>query len=101
MRGTATCVVGSSGHNGSMGSPLFGPDSMMRRINAEPALLLGARAALLMQLAHPLVAAAVAAPSRFRDDPTSRLRATLRTISTIVFGTEDQARSAARRVNAM
>ena len=60
-----------------------------------------ARAALLMQLAHPLVAAAVADHSRFRDDLMSRLRATLRTISTIVFGTEDDARTAARRVNAL
>jgi uncharacterized protein (DUF2236 family) len=54
-----------------------------------------------MQLAHPLVAAAVADHSRFRDDLMSRLRATLRTISTIVFGTEDDARTAARRVNAL
>jgi uncharacterized protein (DUF2236 family) len=88
-------------HNGVMTSPMFGPDSMMRRINSEPALLLGARAALLMQLAHPLVAAAVAEHSRFRDDPMGRLRATLRTISTIVFGTEEQARAAARRANAL
>ena len=88
-------------HNGVMAAPMFGPESIMRRINSEPALLLGARAALLMQLAHPLVAAAVADHSRFRDDPMSRLRATLRTISTIVFGTEDQARAAARRVNAL
>jgi uncharacterized protein (DUF2236 family) len=73
----------------------------MRRINSEPALLLGARAALLMQLAHPLVAAAVAQHSRFRDDPLGRLRATLRTISKIVFGTEEQARATARRVNAL
>jgi uncharacterized protein (DUF2236 family) len=83
-----------------MTDPLFGPESMMRRINSEPALLLGARAALLMQLAHPLVAAAIADHSRFRDDLMSRLRATLRTISTIVFGTEEEARAAARRVNA-
>jgi uncharacterized protein (DUF2236 family) len=88
-------------HNGVMTSPMFGPDSMMRRINSEPVLLLGARAALLMQLAHPLVAAAVAEHSRFRDDPMGRLRATLRTISTIVFGTEQQARAAARRANAL
>ena len=84
-----------------MGTPLFGPDSMMWRINSEPALLLGARAALLMQLAHPLVAAAVAQHSRFRDDPVGRLRATLRTISSVVFGTQEQARAAARRVNAL
>jgi uncharacterized protein (DUF2236 family) len=84
-----------------MTAPMFESESMMRRINSEPALLLGARAALLMQLAHPLVAAAVAEHSRFKDDPMSRLRATLRTISTIVFGTEDQARAAAGRVNAL
>jgi uncharacterized protein (DUF2236 family) len=88
-------------HNGVMTAPMFEPRSMIRRINSEPVLILGARAALLMQLAHPLVAAAVADHSRFRDDPISRLRATLRTISTIIFGTEEQARAAARRVNAL
>jgi uncharacterized protein (DUF2236 family) len=88
-------------HNGCMATPLFGPNSMMWRINSEPALLLGARAALLMQLAHPLIAAAVDQHSGFRDDPMARLRATLRTISAIVFGAEEQTRAAALRVNAL
>jgi uncharacterized protein (DUF2236 family) len=98
----ATTVLDRHGGTmGSMGTPLFGPNSMMWRINSEPALLLGARAALLMQLAHPLVAAAVARHSHFRHDPMGRLRATLRTVSTIAFGTEEQARAAALRVNGL
>ena len=38
---------------------------MMWRVNRESVLLLGGRAALLLQLAHPLVAAAVADHSDF------------------------------------
>lgn len=84
-----------------MMDPMFAPESLMRRINSEPALLMGARAALLMQLAHPLVAVAVADHSRFRLDPMSRLRATVQTISTIVYGSRDQAQAASSRVNAL
>jgi uncharacterized protein (DUF2236 family) len=79
----------------------FAPDSVIRRVNREPVLLLGGRAALLMQLAHPLVAAGVAHHSGFRDDPLGRLRRTLTTISVMVYGTEPEARSAARHVNAV
>ena len=82
-------------------STLFGPGSMMWRVNSEPVLLLGARPALLMQLAHPLVAAGVDQHSRFRKDPHGRLIATLKTISTIVYGTRAEALEAARRVNRM
>src|SRR5918996_372742 len=71
---------------------------MMWRINRESVLLLGGRATLLMQLAHPLVAAGVADHSNFRTDPFGRLRRTLDTMLTIVFGTEEQARQVAEGV---
>ena len=61
-------------------------------------LLLGGGRALLMQLAHPLVAAAVAAHSGFQSDPFARLQRTLETSYVIVFGTVEQARDAAAAV---
>ncbi|MGH2730544.1 MAG: oxygenase MpaB family protein [Actinomycetota bacterium] len=84
-----------------MSESLFGPDSMTWRINRESVLLLGGRATLLMQLAHPLVAAGVADHSRFRDDPTRRLLRTLETMYEIVFGDTEAAEAAAARVNAV
>jgi uncharacterized protein (DUF2236 family) len=87
-----------NGDNRGMGY-LFGPDSMMWRINRESVLLLGGRAALLMQLAHPLVAAGVAEHSNFRSEPIRRLRRTLEVMTTIIFGTEEQAQRVAASVN--
>lgn len=65
-------------------------------------LLLGAGPrALLMQLAHPAVAAGVADHSDFRTDPWRRLAGTLRSYLTIVYGTTPVARAEIRRLNAL
>lgn len=58
-------------------------------------MLLGGGRALLMQLAHPGVAQGVADHSDFQNDPFKRLQGTLDAMTTIVFGTEDQARQVA------
>jgi uncharacterized protein (DUF2236 family) len=51
---------------------------MTWRVDRETAVLLGSGArALLLQVAHPKVAAAVADHSRYRSDPLGRLRDTL------------------------
>jgi len=84
-----------------MNAWLFGPDSMMWTINRESVLLLGGRGSLLMQLAHPAVAAGVAEHSDFRADPLARLRRTLDTMLTIIFGGEPEARAALDNVNRM
>src|SRR5256714_3836069 len=47
-------------------------DSVARRINRESFLLLGGTAALLMQVAHPLVAAGVGQHSHFPRSPGRR-----------------------------
>ena len=79
---------------------LYGPASQAWQLNREATLLLGAGPrALLMQLAHPLVAEGVAQHSNFRLDPWRRLRATLRSYLTIVYGTGDQARAEINRLN--
>jgi len=62
-------------------------------------LLLGGTAALLLQIAHPLVAAGVAQHSRFREEPFARLHRTLDTTLTVVFDEPDAARKALRRID--
>jgi len=74
-------------------------DSVARRLNREAFLLFGGTAALLMQVAHPLVAAGVKDHSDFRRDPLGRLRRTLNTTLGIVFGTTAQARAGLRRID--
>ena len=64
-------------------------------------LLLGGGRALLMQLAHPMVAAAVAEHSGFHADPFARLQRTLEASFIIVFGTIEQAQEAAAGVRAV
>ena len=81
---------------------LYGPDSEAWRLNREAMLLLGAGPrALLLQLAHPLVAAGVAEHSDFQADPWRRLQATLRSYLTIVYGTGTAARAEIRRLNGL
>jgi uncharacterized protein (DUF2236 family) len=65
-------------------------------------LLLGAGPrALLLQLAHPAVAAGVAEHSDFRSDPWARLDGTLRSYLRIVYGTGTAARAEIRRLNGL
>jgi uncharacterized protein (DUF2236 family) len=78
----------------------YGPASEAWRLNREAMLLLGAGPrALLLQIAHPLVAAGVAEHSDFRTDPWARLSGTLKSYLRIVYGTADAARDEIRRLN--
>ena len=74
-------------------------DSPLRRISAEACLLGGAGYAVLLQIAHPLVAEGVAQHSAFESDPWLRLRRTLRTTLAIIFGDGPTAVAAVRRLN--
>jgi uncharacterized protein (DUF2236 family) len=65
--------------------PLGDPKGVAWRVNREAVTMLGGGRALLMQLAHPLVAAGVAAHSRFRQEPLGRLFRTLELMLTIAF----------------
>jgi uncharacterized protein (DUF2236 family) len=76
----------------------FGPESKIWAVNREMILLLAGGRALLMQLAHPKVAAGVAEHSRFQDDPLGRLYRTMSRMWSIVFDDEAQARAALRQV---
>jgi uncharacterized protein (DUF2236 family) len=78
----------------------YGPRSEAWRLNREAMLLLGAGPrALLLQIAHPLVAAGVAEHSDFRTDPWRRLSGTLASYLRIVYGTADAARGEIRRLH--
>jgi uncharacterized protein (DUF2236 family) len=80
----------------------YGPGSEAWRLNREAMLLLGAGPrALLLQLAHPLVAEGVDRHSDFRADPWSRLAATLRSYLRIVYGTAPEARAEIERLNGL
>ncbi len=79
---------------------LYGQGSEAWRLNREAALLLGAGPlAVLLQIAHPLVAEGVAAHSTFRKDPWVRLDGTLRSYLRIVYGSGPTARAEIRRLN--
>lgn len=78
---------------------LFGPGSLTWRVNREGALLLGGGRALLLQVAHPLVAAGVSQHSNYREDPFGRLYRTLDTVTKIVFGSTEVAEEAAARLH--
>ncbi len=78
---------------------LFDERSITRRVNRENVLFLGGGRALLMQLAHPKVAAGVDEHSDFRSHPIRRLRRTIRMTMAIVFGDRETALAAARAVN--
>jgi uncharacterized protein (DUF2236 family) len=77
---------------------ILSADSVARRINRESFLLLGGSAALLMQVAHPLVAAGVDQHSDFRRSPMRRLVRTVDTTLAIVYGERATAESALKRI---
>lgn len=75
-----------------------------QKINAEVVTLLGWGPAILMQFAHPLVAAGVADHSIFAAHPEQRwgrLRQTVAAMLALTFGTEDEAGRAAGGINAI
>jgi len=84
-------------------------DLVSQRINAERLVMFGWSRAILLQLAHPLVAAGVAEHSSFRGGGVSailRLHHTIRVMLALVFGDEsarrvalDGIRTIHRRVN--
>ncbi len=80
---------------------LFGPRSAAWLIDRELIVLAGGSCALLLQAAHPVVAAGVAEHSTYATDPFGRLLRTLKSSFDVVFGTRSQAEATIRRVNAI
>jgi uncharacterized protein (DUF2236 family) len=81
-----------------VGDRFFSPESMIWRVDREMVLLAAGGRALLMQLAHPKVAAGVAEHSHFKGDPLGRLYRTMSTMWSIGFDETALARAAPERV---
>jgi uncharacterized protein (DUF2236 family) len=79
-------------------TPNFPPGSVIRRVNAEPAIGLGAGRALMLHIAHEAVARGVDDHSDFKGNPFTRLIGTLEAVYTMVFGSEELARGVGERI---
>jgi uncharacterized protein (DUF2236 family) len=80
----------------------FAPESVIRRVGNSPVTpLLGGGTAVLLQVAHPLVAVGVAEHSDYHRDLWSRLGRTLRALYLIAFGTKAEAEAAGAAVQAV
>lgn len=74
---------------------------MMGRVNRERVLLVGGQRALVMQLAHPSVAAGVAQHSDFPARALDRLRRTLDLSLAIIYGSAEEVRAATDTIRAV
>ena len=74
---------------------LFGPDSVVWRIHADPAMLIGGLRALLVQGLEPRAMAAVDQHSAFREDPWGRLERTTQFVLATTYGDTAAAERAA------
>jgi uncharacterized protein (DUF2236 family) len=79
----------------------FTDDSMLRRVVGERAMILAGPRTLLMQAAHPLAVSGLLAHSSALDEPYERLRRTAEIMSTIGFGTREDADRVSAMVRAM
>lgn len=78
---------------------LYGPGSSAWKIGREVAVLLGGSRAVLMQLAHPLVAMGVYAHSSYLSDPFGRADRTFMHGEYLMFGSLEKAHRTAREIN--
>jgi uncharacterized protein (DUF2236 family) len=80
----------------------FAPGSVIRRVGNTPVTpFLGGGTAVLLQVAHPLVAAGVADHSDYQHDLWPRLARTLRALYLITFGSKAEAERAGAAVQAV
>ncbi|MEO6222969.1 MAG: oxygenase MpaB family protein, partial [Vicinamibacterales bacterium] len=81
-----------------------GPDSVSWKVNREMVVVAGWGRAILLQLAHPAVAAGVHGHSTFRGSLRSsfrRLHSTVGSMLSLTFGDTEQMITAAARINAI
>jgi uncharacterized protein (DUF2236 family) len=80
----------------------FSPESVIRQVGNSPLTpFLGGGPAVLMQVAHPLVAAGVVRHSDYARDLWHRLGRTLRALYLITYGTKAEADRAAEAVRSV
>jgi uncharacterized protein (DUF2236 family) len=81
-----------------------GPDSVSWKINSEIVVVAGWGRAILLQMAHPAVAAGINNHSAFRGSLRSgvqRMRSTVSAMLSLTFGDTEQMIAAAARINAI
>ena len=86
------------------GAVRTGPGSVTWTINREIVVIAGWGRAILLQVAHPLIAAGIADHSRFRGSLIAsfrRLASTVRAMLSLSFGTDEEAIAAAAGINAI
>ena len=80
----------------------FPPESVIRRVGNSPLVpLLGGGPAVLLQVAHPLIAVGVVRHSDYSRDLWRRLLRTLRALYLIVYGSTEEAERAGAAVRAV
>ena len=80
----------------------FAPESVIRRLGNTPLVpFLGGGPAVLLQVAHPLVAIGVVEHSDYRRDLWKRLLRTLRALYLMAYGTKAEAEAAGAAVAAV
>ena len=77
----------------------YGPGSVTWKICREDIVLLGGTRAVLMQLAHPLIAMGVSAHSDYMMNPFGRTKRTFLLGELLTFGSLEKACQAARTIN--
>jgi uncharacterized protein (DUF2236 family) len=80
------------------GPGLFPVGSAVWEVHRDATTLVAGPRALLVQALHPGAMAGVHDWSRYREDPLGRLQGTIRWITTVTYGTPEQARAASRAV---
>jgi uncharacterized protein (DUF2236 family) len=80
-------------------SGIFGAQSAIWHIDREAAIFLGAGRALLLQLAHPWVAAAIDEHSNTFTDPIGRFHRTFGIVFNMVFGSLEDSLAVARQLH--
>lgn len=78
---------------------LYTPDDMLWRVHREALLVFAGGRAVLLEIAHPLIAAGVANHSNYRRRPLKRLFRTVWTVQALSFGDMTLARKAAKRMH--
>lgn len=89
---------------GSASGAAAGSLPVSHRVNREAVVVLGWGRAILLQLAHPLVAAGVGAHSGFDAGAFAyvrRMRGTIGSMLSLTFGTESEIQETADRINAI
>ena len=79
----------------------FPEGSAVWEVHRDIATLVAGPRALLMQALHPGAMAGVHDHSRYREDPLGRLNGTIRWITTVTYGSREQAEGASRWVRTL